>query len=361
MGARGTVAGGNAAEGVEEDDSVELDGLVDGGRGRLVGRVGGEQGGEGEHQGVGGRGHRALRLVVCNGDEDGDEAARERRDEEVREGDLGGGHVVGHGDAAVDAAGAAAAVLNCRDDTVGLGVQERAPGGDAGGGGGQRGRRRLVDNHDREEAEAVQLAEGAADAAQGRVVDVAHIADLDQADVDLLLDDLGNEEGGASGDGQLGQGGRWVVLEEPLHVGLVPGLDVGLGEGGLLEVFQDGGRARGGGGVWREGERGLEALQIGAGLARGRGGRQDGEVQLLGMLGLYMGGGYVKSCIWGESVYENMRGEGSVYGRGSMGVCIREGFVYEERGGPYMGGYTGGHMGPVYGNIRESHTASRTN
>lgn len=266
--------GGDAAEGVEEDDSVELDGLVDGRHGRLVGGVGGEQGGEGEHQGVGGCGHCALHLVVCNGDEDGDEAARERRDEEVWEGDLGMRHVVGHVDAAVDAAGAAAAVLDRRDNAVGLGVQEGAPGGDVGGGGsgGRRGRR-LVDNYDGVEAEAVQLAESAADAAQGRVVDVAHIADLDQADVDLLLGDLGNEEGGAGGDGQLGQGGRGVVLEKPLHVGLIPGLDVGLGEGGLLEVFQDGGRARGGGGVWREGERGLEALQIGAGLARGGGGR----------------------------------------------------------------------------------------
>lgn len=84
--------------------------------------VGGEQGGEGKHQGVGGRGHRALGLVVCDGDQDGDDAARERRDEEVRERDLGSSGLMGHGDAAVDAASAAAAVLNRGDDAVSLGV-----------------------------------------------------------------------------------------------------------------------------------------------------------------------------------------------------------------------------------------------
>lgn len=119
--------------------------------------------------------------------------------------------------------------------------------------------------------------------------------------MDLLLGNLGDEEGSAGGDGQLRQGGRRVVLEESLHVGLVPGLDVGLREGGLLEVLEDGGQAQGGGdaGAWGGGggggEGGLESLEVGAGLAPGGGGRQDGQVEGLGscqrgvILGIVLG------------------------------------------------------------------------
>lgn len=204
---------------------------------------------------------------------------------------------MGHGDAAVDAASAAAAVLNRGDDAVSLGVQERAPGGDGGGRRG-RGRRRLVNDHGGEQAEAVELAEGAADPAQSCVIDATHVADLDEAHVDLLLGDLGDEEGSAGGDGQLRQGGRRVVLEESLHVGLVPGLDVGLREGGLLEVLEDGGQAQGEGDVgdWGGGgEGGLESLEVGASLAPSGGGRQDGQVEGLGscqrgvILGIVLG------------------------------------------------------------------------
>lgn len=69
-----------------------------------------------------------------------------------------------------------------------------------------------------------------------------------------------------------------MVLQQALHIGLVAGLDVGLREGGLLEIAEESGRRGVGPGPSPSpdvgsGQRRLEALQIGAGLAAGRSGR----------------------------------------------------------------------------------------
>lgn len=93
------------------------------------------------------------------------------------------------------------------------------------GGGG-----RLVEDDGGVQAEAGELREGAADAVQGGGVDCCCVADLDDADVEVVA---GRRWGGA-------------------------GVGAGLGEGGLFEVFEDGG----GGG---------EAFQVGAGFALGGG------------------------------------------------------------------------------------------
>lgn len=173
-------------------------------------------------------------------------------------------------DAAVYASGFTAGVFDCGDDSVGLGVEGLTPGFGVGGG--------LVDYDGGEEAETVEVGEGSADALKGGGVYCAYIADLDEADMDVFFGDFGDEEVLV----ELGEGGVRVVLEEALNVGLVAGFEVFLGEGGLFEVFEDGRRRVGGGGVGCEG--GLEALEIGTGFTFGRGGGEDGEVEFLGEL-----------------------------------------------------------------------------
>lgn len=156
VGAGRTVARRDPAERVEEYETVEHDGLLDGRPGRLVGGVRRQQAGEREHQRVGRGRHRALRRVVRDGHEHRYHAARQRRDEQVRKGDFrrGLGRLIGHRDASVDTASPAAAVLDRRHHTVGLRMHEAAPCGEIHGGGLRR-RGGLVDDHDGEQAEAV--------------------------------------------------------------------------------------------------------------------------------------------------------------------------------------------------------------